>query len=61
MDLMYDGIIDLVDVKCVILDEADRLLDDGFLEGIEFILSCIRHEHQTLLFFSHNERGNKKT
>ncbi len=30
MDLMYDGIIDLVDVKCVILDEADRLLDDGF-------------------------------
>ncbi|MCK4912766.1 MAG: DEAD/DEAH box helicase, partial [Candidatus Omnitrophica bacterium] len=37
MDLMYDGVVDLVDVKCVILDEADRLLDDGFLEGIEFI------------------------
>ncbi len=50
MDLMYDGVVNLADVKCVILDEADRLLDDGFLEGIEFILSCIIHEHQTLLF-----------
>jgi len=60
MDLMYDGIIDLVDVKCVILDEADRLLDDGFLEGIEFILSCIRHEHQTLLFSATMNEETKK-
>jgi ATP-dependent RNA helicase DeaD len=37
-------------VKCAILDEADELLKVGFLEDIEFIMSCIRHDHQTLLF-----------
>lgn len=60
IDLMYDGVIDLVDVKCVVLDEADRLLEDGFLEGIEFILSCIRHEHQTLLFSATMNEETKK-
>jgi len=60
MDLMYDGVVDLVDVKCVILDEADRLLDDGFLEGIEFILSCIRHKHQTLMFSATMNEETKK-
>lgn len=60
VDLMYDGIIDLSDVRCVVLDEADRLLDDGFFEGIEFILSCIRHEHQTLLFSATMNKETKK-
>jgi len=60
MDLMYDGVVDLSDVRCVILDEADRLLEDGFLEGIEFILSCIRHEHQTLLFSATMSEETKK-
>lgn len=60
MDLMYDGVIDLGDVKCVVLDEADRLLEDGFLESIEFILSCIRHEHQTLLFSATMDEETKK-
>jgi len=60
IDLMYDGIIDLSDVRCAVLDEADRLLDDGFLEDIEFILSCIRHEHQTLLFSATMNEKTKK-
>ena len=60
IDLMYDGVIDLADVRCVILDEADRLLDEGFLEGIEFVLSCIRHEHQTLLFSATMNDETKK-
>jgi len=60
IDLMYDGVIDLTDVRCVILDEADRLLDEGFLEGIEFILSCIRHEHQTLLFSATMDEKTKE-
>ncbi|MCF7908608.1 MAG: DEAD/DEAH box helicase [Candidatus Omnitrophica bacterium] len=59
-DLMYDGVVNLADVKCVILDEADQLLDDGFLEGIEFILSCIRHEHQTLMFSATMNDKTKK-
>ena len=60
IDLMYDGIVDLADVRCVVLDEADRLLEDGFLEGIEFILSCVRHEHQTLLFSATMNEETKK-
>jgi len=50
IDLMYDGAVNLSHVKCVILDEADELLKIGFLEDVEFIMSCILQEHQTLLF-----------
>ena len=50
IDLIYDGAVDVAHVKCAILDEADELLKVGFLEDIEFILSCITQEHQTLLF-----------
>ena len=60
IDLMYDGVVDLTDVKCVVLDEADRLLDEGFLEGIEFILSCIRHQHQILMFSATMNPATKK-
>ncbi len=50
IDLLYDNVIDLSHVKCLILDEADELLDTGFLPDIEFIMSCMIHKHQTLLF-----------
>ncbi|MFH1708386.1 MAG: DEAD/DEAH box helicase [Planctomycetota bacterium] len=50
IDLMYDGAITMAQIRCVVLDEADELLKEGFLEDIEFILSCIRNEHQTVLF-----------
>ena len=50
IDHIYDGIINLTDVKCLILDEADELLNEGFLEDIEFLMSCIINDHQTLMF-----------
>jgi ATP-dependent RNA helicase DeaD len=50
LDYLYSGILSFSHVKCAILDEADELLKVGFLEDIEFILSCILHKHQTLLF-----------
>ncbi|QDP01871.1 DEAD/DEAH box helicase [Thalassotalea sp. PS06] len=37
-------------LKFVVLDEADRMLDMGFLKPIEEILSGIKQPHQTLLF-----------
>ncbi|AUI71798.1 DEAD/DEAH box helicase [Companilactobacillus alimentarius] len=40
----------LGNVKTVVLDEADEMLDMGFVEDIENILSNVPHEHQTLLF-----------
>jgi len=50
IDLLYDGVVSLSNVKCVILDEADELLQEGFLDDIEFIMSCMINKHQTLLF-----------
>ncbi|MFD1472631.1 DEAD/DEAH box helicase [Companilactobacillus mishanensis] len=40
----------LQNVKTVVLDEADEMLDMGFVEDIENILSNVPHQHQTLLF-----------
>jgi ATP-dependent RNA helicase DeaD len=42
--------IDLSSVRTVVLDEADEMLKMGFIEDIDFILSCLIHEHQTLFF-----------
>jgi len=37
-------------VSCVVLDEADRMLDMGFIEDVEKILKTVKGEHQTALF-----------
>ena len=34
----------------LILDEADKMLSMGFVEDLEFIIQCLIHPHQTLLF-----------
>lgn len=49
-DLIERGILDLSDVKIFVLDEADRMLDMGFIEDIEFIYNKTPREKQTLLF-----------
>jgi ATP-dependent RNA helicase DeaD len=51
MDHMERGTLKLDDLKLVVLDEADRMLDMGFREDIERILSAVPKERQ-LLFFS---------
>jgi ATP-dependent RNA helicase DeaD len=50
IDLLYGGWLSLSDVQTFVLDEADEMLKEGFLEDIDFIFSCLIHEHQTLLF-----------
>ena len=48
--LLAMGEIDLSDVKFFILDEADRMLEMGFVEDIMQIASYLSKERQTLLF-----------
>ena len=43
-------LVDLTQVHTVVLDEADEMLKMGFIEDIDFIMSCLIHEHETLLF-----------
>lgn len=50
MDSINRKVIDLKQINCVILDEADEMLNMGFVEDIEWILSHIKQEHQTALF-----------
>lgn len=50
MDHMRRGTLALDDVSMVVLDEADEMLNMGFVEDIEFILDQVPAEHQTALF-----------
>lgn len=50
MDHMRRKTIRLNQIKIVVLDEADEMLDMGFVEDIEAILSQCPQERQTLLF-----------
>ena len=50
MDHMRKKTIKLSEVKMVILDEADEMLNMGFREDIETVLEYIPGEHQTVLF-----------
>ena len=50
MDHMRRGTLRLDQVKMVILDEADVMLDMGFRDDIEFILQAVPKERQTVFF-----------
>jgi len=50
LDHMWNGTINLVHMKILVLDEADRMLDMGFAPQINQILEALPEERQTLLF-----------
>jgi len=50
MDHIRRETLDLSLVRVLILDEADEMLDMGFLEDIEYILEHLPAERQTALF-----------
>ncbi len=50
IDLIERGDLSVTDVRHVIIDEADRMADMGFLPQVEWILRNVEGEHQTLLF-----------
>ena len=50
LDLMNQGFVDLSCVDVLVLDEADRMLDMGFIHDIRRIVKAIPQKRQTLLF-----------
>ncbi|MDP9404952.1 MAG: DEAD/DEAH box helicase [Actinomycetota bacterium] len=50
IDLGERGAVNVSEVRHVVLDEADRMADMGFLPQVEWFLRRIKGDHQTLLF-----------
>jgi superfamily II DNA/RNA helicase len=50
IDLIERGDLSVTDVSKVVIDEADRMADMGFLPQVEWILRNVEGSHQTLLF-----------
>ncbi len=50
LDHLYQGTIRLTDLEVLVIDEADRMFDMGFLPDIRSILKCLMKPRQTLLF-----------
>ncbi|MDX2063766.1 MAG: DEAD/DEAH box helicase [Bacteroidia bacterium] len=50
LDLHQQGVVNLGEVRHLVLDEADRMLDMGFLPDIRRILKLMPTQRQTLLF-----------
>ncbi|MFA6805454.1 MAG: DEAD/DEAH box helicase [Candidatus Methanomethylophilaceae archaeon] len=49
-DLIEQGALDMSCIKEAVLDEADRMLDMGFEEEVNFIMGALPEERQTMLF-----------
>ncbi len=50
LDLMQQGFVDLSHVEVLVLDEADRMLDMGFIHDLRRIVEKVPRRRQTLLF-----------
>jgi ATP-dependent RNA helicase RhlE len=50
IDHLWKGTISLSELEILVIDEADRMFDMGFLPDIRNILQCIMYKRQTLLF-----------
>ena len=50
LDHLWKGTFNLAALEILVIDEADRMFDMGFLPDIRNVLRCIMQKHQTLLF-----------
>jgi ATP-dependent RNA helicase RhlE len=50
LDLISQGYIDLKDLKIFVLDEADRMLDMGFIHDVKRVITKLPAKRQTLFF-----------
>lgn len=57
IDHIERGSVNLSSIKTVVLDEADRMLDMGFKDDLDYILNAVPGKHQTVLFSATLPRG----
>ena len=57
IDLMERGELSVAAVQVLVLDEADRMADMGFLPQVQKILHKVEGDHQTMLFSATLDRG----
>jgi ATP-dependent RNA helicase RhlE len=50
LDLVDQRLVDLRSVECLVLDEADRMLDMGFIHDVRRIVAMLPKQRQTLFF-----------
>ena len=50
LDLQQQGLLDLSTVEILVLDEADRMLDMGFIHDVKKVLALVPKDKQSLLF-----------
>lgn len=50
MDLVEEGSVSLKEIEVLVLDEADRMVDMGFLPDVRRILKMAAGDHQTMMF-----------
>ncbi len=50
LDLQQQGMLDLSTVEILVLDEADRMLDMGFIHDVKKVLALVPADKQSLLF-----------
>jgi ATP-dependent RNA helicase RhlE len=50
LDLLQQGVLDLSQVQILVLDEADRMLDMGFIHDVKKVLAAVPKDKQSLLF-----------
>ncbi|MBI4687964.1 MAG: DEAD/DEAH box helicase [Nitrospirae bacterium] len=59
-DLISQGFVDLSRIRTLVLDEADHMLDLGFIDDIIYVKKKITNKHQTLFFSATISKEIKK-